>query len=215
MKATNDNKQQPLYKLLASATAIKWILIATGIVVVLVVAIAIAYMGRDNKIGIVSNDKIDITPTQITSIESIGKWEFLSINDEEIVDTVRHGLFGDDKLVRIYYGTLSIGVDLGKARKGWIKQQGDSIVVQLPDVQLLDEEFIDESRTRPFIETGKWKDADRQAMTAKAYSMMKERCVTRDNLETARQNATEQFKKLMDSMGFSKVHIQFEASGKK
>ena len=39
------------------------------------------------------NDKIDITPTQVLAIKEIGEWEFLSIEDEEMVDTVRKKLF--------------------------------------------------------------------------------------------------------------------------
>ena len=35
-----------------------------------------------------ANEAIDITPTQIQSIEAIGEWEFLSISNEELVDTV-------------------------------------------------------------------------------------------------------------------------------
>ena len=33
-------------------------------------------------VSIEKNDTIDITPMQIRSIESIGEWEFLTINDE-------------------------------------------------------------------------------------------------------------------------------------
>ena len=38
---------------------------------------------------ITKNEKIDITPTLIRSIEQIGEWSFLEIDDEEMVDTLR------------------------------------------------------------------------------------------------------------------------------
>ena len=88
-----------------------------------------------------------LTPTQIKSIESIGEWEFLAVSDEEIVDTVSHGFFGDSELIRIYYGTLRMGIDLRQARKGWIRLEGDTVCADLPPVRLLGNEFIDEART--------------------------------------------------------------------
>ena len=56
---------------------------------------------KDAKLEVVSDNKIDITPEVIQSIKSIGEWEFLSIADEEMVDTTRKGIFSDDHLVRI------------------------------------------------------------------------------------------------------------------
>ena len=49
------------------------------------------------------------TPTQITAMKEIGEWEFLVVHDEELVDTVRKGVFTDDSLIRIYYGTYALG----------------------------------------------------------------------------------------------------------
>ena len=60
------------------------------------------------------------TPMRIQAIRSIGQWEFLSIDDEEIIDTVRrHWLSSDDQLVRIYRGTLRLGVDFRQCSPDW------------------------------------------------------------------------------------------------
>ena len=83
------------------------------------------------------NSDINVTPEQIQRIKAIGEWEFLSISDEELVDTVRKGLFKDDQLVRIYYGTLRLGVNLQHVKDGWIKTQGDSVSVTLPMARFL------------------------------------------------------------------------------
>ena len=53
----------------------------------------------------------------------------LAINDEELVDTVRKSIFVDRELVRIYYGTLRLGIDLHKAKPQWLHVENDSIVV--------------------------------------------------------------------------------------
>ena len=53
--------------------------------------------------GLHSEDTSEMimTPSEIESIRRIGQWEFMAINDEELVDTVRKGFFSDDHLVRI------------------------------------------------------------------------------------------------------------------
>ena len=165
---------------------------------------------KDAKIELVSDNKIDITPEVIQSIKSIGEWEFLSIADEEMVDTTRKGIFSDDHLVRIYYGQLSIGVNMRKVGPRWIEATGDSVTVTLPKVELLDNDFIDEARTKSFYESGRWSAADREAMYRRAYSMMKRNCLNAKNIRTAEMNAEAQMKKIMMQLGFKTVNVKFE-----
>lgn len=102
------------------------------------------------------NDHVEVTPATIASIKSIGQWEFLTIHDEEYVDTVREGFFSDDGLARIYYGTLRLGLDMSHLDDHAIRMEGDTVLVAtLPPVGLLDRHFIDEARTRPFYEKGR------------------------------------------------------------
>ena len=165
---------------------------------------------KDAKIELVSDNKIDITPEVIQSIKSIGEWEFLSIADEEMVDTTRKGIFSDDHLVRIYYGQLSIGVNMRKVGPRWIEATGDSVTVTLPKVELLDNDFIDEARTKSFYESGRWAAADREAMYRRAYSMMKRNCLNAKNIRAAEMNAEAQMKKIMMQLGFKTVNVKFE-----
>lgn len=165
---------------------------------------------KDNHLSLEVNSDINVTPEQIQRIKAIGEWEFLSISDEELVDTVRKGLFKDDQLVRIYYGTLRIGVNLQHVKDGWIKTQGDSISVTLPKVGLLDEQFIDEARTKAFYESGKWTPKDREALYHKARRQMKAHCLTPQNLKSAENNADTQFRRMMKAMGYNNIIIRFE-----
>lgn len=155
-------------------------------------------------------DKTIMSPTQIQAIASIGEWEFLSISDEELVDTVRHGLFGDDELVRIYYGTLRLGVDFKSLRVGWVTVKGDSLVCTLPAVKLLDEHFIDETRTVSFYESGKWSAQDRSDLYERAYGRMLQRCLTPLNLGRTEENARMQFLNFLRSMGYTNVIVKFD-----
>jgi hypothetical protein len=164
---------------------------------------------KDNHLSLEVNSDINVTPEQIQRIKAIGEWEFLSISDEELVDTVRKGLFKDDQLVRIYYGTLRLGVNLQHVKDGWIKTQGDTVSVTLPKVGLLDEHFIDEARTKAFYESGKWTPKDREALYHKAHRQMKAHCLTPQNLKSAENNADTQFRRMMKAMGYNNITIRF------
>ena len=157
-----------------------------------------------------TDNEIDLTPTQIVSIKSIGEWEFLSISAEELVDTLRKGFFSNDELARIYYGTLRLGVNMHQASPGWIKTAGDSVTVTLPKIGLLDKDFIDEARTKSFYESGKWSPADRESLYRKAHRQMMRHSLTKENLQAAEANGREQFERMMQAMGFAHVNIQFE-----
>lgn len=165
---------------------------------------------KDNSVEIGVDDKINETPTQIESIRDIGEWEFLSISNEELVDTVRKGLFRDDHLVRIYYGTLRLGINMHQASPNWLTVSGDTVTAILPKVGLLDKNFIDEARTKSFYESGSWKPKDREALYKKAYNQMLKRCLTPANLNTARENAEAQFRSMLLSMGYKHVEVKSE-----
>lgn len=194
---------------------VRALILKVALVAVAVVAIVLIARHYIHKVSttstpavIAKNEKIDITPLQIRSIEQIGEWSFLEINDEELVDTVRHGFFSDDKLVRIYYGTLRLGINLKEAHEGWLAFEGDTLCAVLPPIRLLDNNFIDEARTRSFIESGKWTHQDRKAMYDRAARMMRQRCLTRANYQTARSNAKAQFEQMLRSMGYDKVKVE-------
>ena len=92
----------------------------------------------------------------------------------------------------------------------WIETTGDSVTVILPKVELLDNDFIDEARTKSFYESGKWSAADREAMYRRAYQMMKRNCLTDKNIRTAEINAEAQITNIMRGLGFRAVTVRFD-----
>ena len=164
---------------------------------------------KKTEVSIDVDEQINVTPEQIESIKAVGEWEFLAIADEELVDTVRKGIFSDDHLVRIYYGTVRLGIDMHQVEPGWIKASGDSIEVTLPKIGLLDRDFIDEARTKSFHESGRWKAEDREALYKKAYQKMLRHCVTPENIRSAQQNGDAQFRHMMKTMGYEHIKIQW------
>lgn len=206
--AKQDNKKKSLARRILGAIPVNaWI----AFFVVGAIALMLLWMvygpGESNVVTTERVERVTLTPTQIKSIESIGEWEFLAVSDEEIVDTVSHGFFGDSELIRIYYGTLRMGIDLRQARKGWIRLEGDTVCADLPPVRLLGNEFIDEARTQTFYETGTWTAADRKRLYLKASRIMRQRVVNRDNLNKASQQAEARMDKLLHAMGFEHVRI--------
>lgn len=205
--AKSDNSTHKRRGWVSTLLRARLTLVAVGVIAVAIAAWVLARSVRNDGLTITKNDKIDVTPMQIRSIERIGEWEFLSLADEELVDTVRRGIFSDDQLANIYYGILRIGIDLGKAPEGWLQAKGDSIVAVLPPVQLLDENFIDETRTRPFLQNGDWTPSDHAALYNKARRTMKSRCLTPSVWRSAERNAETQMTNLLRAMGFNNIRV--------
>ena len=199
-------------KKLPNIKALAIIIVALAVVIIY---FSLRHTVKSSQVAITSDKTIEITPEQIQSIRQLGEWEFLSVSDEEMVDTMREGLFSDDYLVRIYYGTLRLGVNLHETKPGWIQARGDSIVVLLPPIKLLDEDFIDEALTKSFYERGRWTAEDREAMYRAAYRKMYNHCLTPSNISSAEANADNQFRQMLRSMGYNNVVIRFENNKKK
>lgn len=189
---------------------IRYSLMAIAAIAVILVVVWLFNSVRQTEVSVEVDDRINITPEQIESIKAIGEWEFLAIADEEMIDTVRKGFFSDDHLVRIYYGTVRLGINMHQVKQGWIETSGDSIAVTLPKIGLLSRDFIDEARTKSFHESGRWKAEDREQLYKRAYQKMLSRCLTPENIESARHNGESQFRQMMQAMGYSHVLIRWE-----
>lgn len=189
---------------------IRYSLYALAAIVAVVLLAWLARSVKQTEISIGVDDRINITPEQIESIKAIGEWEFLSIADEEMADTVRKGIFTDDHLVRIYYGTVRLGINMHQVEPGWLKVAGDSIEVTLPKIDLLDRDFIDEARTKSFHESGRWRAEDREALYRQAYRKMLKHCMTPENIQSARQNGEALFRNMFKTLGYEHVLIKWQ-----
>lgn len=187
--------------------------IAIAIAVIFVFVVLVRTV-RSAEMAFVSDGRIDVTPEQIESIRAIGEWEFLSVSDEEMVDTVRRGFFSDDRLARIYYGTMRLGIDMRELTSDRITVSGDTVTILMPPIRLLDDNFIDEARTRAFHESGRWSADDREAMYRRAAARMKQKGLTQENIRSAETNADVQLRDMMKAMGFATVVVRFSPGRK-
>ena len=155
---------------------------------------------------------IEQSPEEIVRLQAIGQWEFLSVEAEELVERHYSGLMSERDLVCIYRGTLRIGVDMRKLPSDWVEMKERSAILHLPQPSLLDENFLDESRTTVFFEQGVFRPEERDAMRTEAKDKMKKRAMTTENLSIARRNAEAQFQKLFLAMGYEDVVVEFDAN---
>lgn len=193
---------------------LKWIKLLFGIL--LIVGSILLFRAIQNssiikspfKLELTKDNYIERTPIVIRDIQHIGQWEFLSIDDEELVDTSRwHFLFAKDQLVRIYKGTIRLGIDFEKCDTNWATSHRDTAFVFLPAIELLDENFIDEANTKSFYQKGEWDAASLEKMYLRAKRQMMERCITSTRIKQAEENARSQMKVLFRSLGYSEVEI--------
>ena len=126
MQASPTPKEHPLLRLFLSA--------ATLIAFVTMVVV-LAAKGTSNSISLgPDNSGISIESTQLKSVRDIGQWEFLTVTDEELVDTTASRMLGSDKqITRIYYGTLRLGIDMTQLGENAIRMHEDTLDVKLPD----------------------------------------------------------------------------------
>lgn len=185
------------------------------ILIILAVAAVCAggyFFFRTSSIGF-EKTKIDNTANQITEIKKIGQWDFLTLECEVLVDTLRERQFPfpDDQLARIYKGALHFGIDLDQADQNWIEVQGDSIIsVHLPAIRLLDDNFIDEANTITFYENGKWDNTTKEAMYESAKAKMLKLASEPQYYEMARTQAENRFRSLFKVIGFKEVNIHYQ-----
>jgi len=205
---TNQDSSNKIFKLLVFRNRMQ-IGLVLFLVIAIIVGIAYIYHGlKSSSVSLAVNETIDNTPICVERMRQIGEWEFLCINDEEVVDTTRKRLFKDDELTRIYTGKLRLGIDMKEMKDDAIKRQGDSLVITLPEVKLLDEKFIDEAATKSFYESGSWDGADYELLYKKAQRQMKEHCLTEENLNIARENGKSQFLKMLSVLKIEKVILK-------
>lgn len=192
-------------------------LILVAVTALVVIAAVLFFTKKDWTTGVdvgVSGTKIENTPQVVKKIKQIGEWEFLSVTTEELVDTVASrkiiGLsIGREKqLIRVYTGTLRFGFDTKEMADDAFAVIDDTLCVSLPEIKLLDENFVDEANTVAFYEDGDWSDADRQRLYEKAVRQMKESTVTQTNISKARANAIEQISALLEAMGVKRYKIK-------
>lgn len=210
------------------ATALLWpfrhwrlliIIVMLGLVAFIVRQIRSIAEGEDTLLDVKHSVAIEQTPEEVRALRDIGQWEFMAINTEELVERHEAHTFGDKHLVKVFRGTLRLGIDMKQAPADWFTE--DTITVPagkrgaallLPDVTLLDTTFIDEARTTTFYEDGRFDAKAKQALYDEAAKAMKARALTEENITTTRNAAKVQFTHIFQALGYDIVTVNFVAA---
>lgn len=193
-------------KVLKFVAGYPYVLLAVAVVV----AVALFYhrLSSTSEVSVGHTETIGRTATQITDIKLIGQWEALNISCEEMVDTFEEHFFGDKELVKIYTGKMRLGVDFGNEEGAdRLSVRGDTVVVRLPKVRLLNPDFIDEAHTRTFYERGQWGAAANRALYEKARRAMLKRNLTASQLNIAADNVHRRLREVFVAFGYNDVEF--------
>ena len=216
MKGREDQSKRYRLKVLAKVVfyiVVKfrylWLILLAIVIVVLCLRQCRDEWRSGEGLHVSSNKQIDVSPEEIRKIKDIGQWEFLAIRTEELAELDEQALLGDKQLAKIYTGTVRIGIDMKKAPDDWFTAKGDTAVLHLPAVELLDNNFIDEAQTKAFYEKGTWRPEDKNKLYAIAHRKMLARCLTVENLRAARQQASAQFDQIFFAFGYKYVIINY------
>lgn len=154
------------------------------------------------------NEVVISTHAVLDSIRSIGEWELMSIDVQADVDTVRKSMLGlvKHKLQRRYFGRLSVGIDMQQA------SLQDTVLV-LPHAALLDDNFIDESRTELIVCESQSMEQEprlKAAMLAKAKAMMMRDGIKPQTISDCEQRAREEVMQQLKLLRQDNINVIFK-----
>lgn len=185
-----------------------------------VVLLAVLWFGlrwamKETGISTSQEERVEQTAAVMDSIRSIGQWELAYIDTNVQVDTVARRWLGlvKDKLQRRYYGRVSVGIDMRRLPEEWCVRKEDTVWVILPDVCLLDSNFIDESRTELVLSEDDDLEADKtmkKAMLERARQKMIDAALTPKVSSDARRLATDRMSERFRAIGYGKVVVEFK-----
>ena len=154
---------------------------------------------------------------QITDLSKTAKLKVLTIYKEIIVSQYRleRGLLfsqNEFQIHSIYPGRLDIGFNLTKCEDNWIVTEGDTVIVSLPPVEILNKDawYIDETKKQTPIEDGSWSNADYNIMAQRANALMRRTCELEDCYKQAETQGFKVIANLFKSCGYQNLKINIK-----
>lgn len=182
------------------------------VVIAIAVIFYVVHFTKNVKVGHTTEVIQTPTPVDLDSIKTICQWSVVSVELDQVVDTVDEGFLSSDRISVGYHGTLHYGIDLAKLPADWMKVESDTVVnLRLPDVSLLDDRFLDERNTTVYEGRDDMdfinKPSVRAALSAKAKTAMIRR--GDEHKAEAREKVKSQVTALFLRHGYKKVNVDF------
>ena len=161
--------------------------------------------------------RMEVGHIQLSDLSKTEKMKVLSMYKEVVVSQYRQGLslfYGQstDEIHTIYPGRIDIGFDLTKCDEHWISTEGDTVVVNLPPVDILNKDswYIDEAKRQTPIEEGNWTSADYTKMARRANALIKRTCELEDCYKRAEAQGFKVVANLLRAFGFQNMRINIQ-----
>ena len=180
---------------------------ATAVVFILMILLIIrAVRGGDEL-------PFSVGDVTIRNIAKTEKLKVLTIHKDVLAaqHRVSRGLFRDteEKLYVIYPATLNFGFNLAKCDTSSVRSMGDTLVVTLPPVEILnsEEKSVDEASKHTAIESGQWTPMDMAKLRDRAEALMLRTCEYDSCYRKAERVAADMVALMAKKMGFQHVVV--------
>lgn len=191
--------------------------IAACILTFIIVATALVSRTGTSLYNYLFSERVEVGHIQISDLSKTEKLKVLTMYKEVIVSQYkqeRGRLFGTNnyQIHSIYPGRVDIGFDLSKCEDNWITMEGDTAIVNLPAVEILNKDnwLIDETKKRTPIETGKWSSTDYDKMARRANAMIKRNCELDNCYVLAEEQGFKVVSNLLNALGYDNIKINIQ-----
>jgi len=159
-----------------------------------------------------------VSEVSVKDIQLTEKMKVLTIYKEVMVNFYKEskGLIGKNQsqICTIYPARLDFGFDLSGADEEWIKQVGDSVIVTLPPISILNKDnvSIDDASKRVVTEKGDWTIAEKSRLRDWAAATMLRSCEADSCWNMAAEQGIIVVKNLVESFGLQNVRVSITPS---
>jgi hypothetical protein len=117
---------------------------------------------------------------------------------------------GNDEIHVVYPGRIDLGFDLSKCQDDWLTVQGDSTLVHMPAVEILNKNSNLTGLADVKIEVGKWQVADMNLLHDRANAQMLRSCEAEDCYRRAEELGAKALTELLSSFGYQNITVSID-----
>ena len=136
----------------------------------------------------------------------------LTIQKELLVSQYRQNPWyqGDDEIHVVYPGRIDLGFDLSRCGDDWLQVVGDSTLVHMPAVEILNAKSNYTGLADVKIEVGKWQPDDMNRLHDRANAMMLRSCEAEDCYRRAEELGAKALTDLLSSFGYHNITVSID-----
>ena len=177
------------------------------IAVVIVICAALVYKILTSSFFRPGTEVISVGYIKAGELESILQIRAIQVNETCRIDTIREGVFSDDRLICSYEGTINIGIDFADTTRNWATQDNGRITLKCPCLKILNKDgWVITGSSAP-IESGSWSNQDLKNISYRANAHLKQKATK--YFSDAEANIRTQLTTKLKSMGYKDVKITF------